>query len=674
MRYLHICTTLIVLCLFSQSVKGQYTREVAPFPVIDNRGSVPFPFLGGINFPKPLLVDFDHDTRVDLFVADSWGKLAYFRNIGSTAQPSWSPITDRFGRIDIGTWFTLCDIDNDTDFDLFCDNRFGGVTFWKNQSIGQTIDFARIDTAYGDSSLGGFQTGINNTCAFADIDSDGDPDFFFGGVGGNLVLYRNIGTAVSAKFILESELYDSVFAFPQGLAPRTNNPNHGFSAITYADIDTDGDQDLFFGDIYNLNIYLFSNLGTPLLSNLTWTTQNYLATPTAGFNHPTFSDLNGDGTLDMVVGVAQREDQYNLRYYTNTGTPQVAAFALTDSAIIHTLDFGSSPIPATGDLDGDGDMDLLVGAESGTMNYLQNTRNIFTPSFVLRTERFAGINAGYFTAPALCDLDADGDLDLLIGNLSGQIEYWRNVGNKLRFVPQLVTNKLANIKVDQIAIPCPVDLNGDALIDLVVGEWDFNGAANLRLYQNTGSASSPVFTLVTPMLLDSAGRDITIPRAVDWDRDGKTDLILGSRLPSAVWYRNLSATGQFPDSLTLVAQVDTIPGHTDGARLAFAFADFDGDGDTDYFTGEDDGGLNYYRHIGSCCVGMRGNIDQDPDNTVNAVDLLTLIDHLFLSRQPLNCPLASNVDASSDGGIDISDVTWLIAHLYIDLQPLPSCP
>lgn len=674
MRALHFVTMVVVVTAAFLSANAQYVHEISPFPVVDDRGTTPFPFLGGINFPKLFLADFDRDSLIDLFVADPWGKLAYYRNAGSAAQPYWTPVTDRFAGTDIGTWFTLCDIDDDTDFDLFCDNRLGGVEYWNNQSVGAGITFVLTDSVFGDTAAAGFQTGINNTGAFADIDNDNDFDFFFGGLGGNLVFYRNTGTPQAPVFAFITELYDSVVAFPQGAAPFFENPLHGFSNIGFADIDTDGDQDLFFGDIYNLNMYLFSNLGTSAVSQLKWTTQDYLASPTAGFNHPTFADLDADGDLDLVLGVAQGETRYNLRMYANLGTAQSASFIGVDSAIIHTLDFGTSAMPELGDLDGDGDLDLLVGAESGTLSYFQNAGTIFNSSLMLQTDRLAGISAGFSTAPAFGDLDGDGDLDLLVGNLSGQIQHWNNIGDRKSFVPQLVTNKLGNIKVDQLATPRVADLNDDSLPDLIVGEWDFNGFANMLLYQNTGTSQSPVFTLVTATLLKRAPRDMTIPRLVDWDGDGQLDILVGRRTPGAVVYRNTAPIGQFPDSMTLVQLADTLPGHNDGARLSYAFGDIDSDGDFDALIGEDDGGLNFYRHSGSCCIGYLGNVDGDTGGVVDISDLTVLIDGLFISLAPFACPVAANVDNSTDGIIDISDLTRLIDYLYISSSPLPPCP
>ncbi len=73
-----------------------------------------------------------------------------------------------------------------------------------------------------------------------------------------------------------------------------------------------------------------------------------------------------------------------------------------------------------------------------------------------------------------------------------------------------------------------------------------------------------------------------------------------------------------------------------------------------------------------CCVGSTGNVDDDPQQTVDMGDLTVLIDHLFISLEPVDCPAEANVDAT--GGVDMGDLTRLIDHLFIDLSPLPECP
>ncbi len=84
----------------------------------------------------------------------------------------------------------------------------------------------------------------------------------------------------------------------------------------------------------------------------------------------------------------------------------------------------------------------------------------------------------------------------------------------------------------------------------------------------------------------------------------------------------------------------------------------------------DQAGFNLY--IGDCCVGDRGNVDCSSDNLVDMGDLTVLIDHLFISLNPLCCEDEANVDET--GLVDMSDLTILIDHLFISLEPLPSCP
>ena len=72
--------------------------------------------------------------------------------------------------------------------------------------------------------------------------------------------------------------------------------------------------------------------------------------------------------------------------------------------------------------------------------------------------------------------------------------------------------------------------------------------------------------------------------------------------------------------------------------------------------------------IRNCASGAPGNIDCDPANDVDIADLSRLIDHLYLSQQPLCCSVEANTD--NEAGIDISDLTRLIDYLYISFAPL----
>lgn len=665
---------IIIIILLSSAVSSfaqdsSYEQLYNPFDIYDSTGLIDIPFTGGFNSPKPKLIDFDHDGLVDLFIGELSGKLVYYKNYGTPELPDWQPEIDWFGKIDIGTWYTFCDIDSDNDFDLFCDSRNGKVLFYQNESINDSVIFVLNDTSFGD-----FAAGNSNTPAFADLDNDNDFDFFYSNTSGYLDFYENIGDSVNYDFVLTSNSYDSVYAFPRTL--KSNQELHGFSSIAFVDINDDGDLDLFWGDIFNTNMYLFQNNGTVEVSNLEWATQDYLPAITFGFNHPSFADLDNDGDLDMIIGVANSADIDNLLLYRNIGSSSLAVWQLETNNLISTFDLSSNSVPTFGDLDGDNDFDLLVGNISGNITYYENIGTNKFPSFQFVTSEFEAIDVKLSSIPYLFDFDNDNDLDLFVGTGYGRIEYWENVGDKNNFSFQQVTNQLAGIKRDQLATPRLADLNNDSIVDLIVGEWDFNSHANVLLYEGSYQGDSLIFTLTNPTLLNLDIIEFTIPHLYDWDKDGKVDILLGKRTLGFDWYRNISDSGSFPDSTTFILQSDTLPGYEAGRSIQAAFADLDFDGDDDILLGEENGGLTYFMKTGTCCIGIRGNIDNSQDQSVDVSDVIYLVDYMFLNPagpEP-ECLIEADVDNSSY--IEIADLLILVDYVFfVPPGPAPlSCP
>ncbi len=74
------------------------------------------------------------------------------------------------------------------------------------------------------------------------------------------------------------------------------------------------------------------------------------------------------------------------------------------------------------------------------------------------------------------------------------------------------------------------------------------------------------------------------------------------------------------------------------------------------------------------CSGATGNLNCLDDTSVDIVDLVLLVDYLFLSFKQPCCPKEANVDASPDGSIDLADLTTLVNHLFGTGTPLPTCP
>ncbi len=137
--------------------------------------------------------------------------------------------------------------------------------------------------------------------------------------------------------------------------------------------------------------------------------------------------------------------------------------------------------------------------------------------------------------------------------------------------------------------------------------------------------------------------------------------------PETVWYIDEDGDGWGTDDSTIVGcdqQLEFVLDHPDNCPSVF---------NPGYPEQED----NDRDGIGNvcCCTGPTlGNVDASPDNLVTMGDLTVLIDHLFISLDPLNCPEEGNVDLSVDGLVTMGDLTILIDHLFISLTPLPPCP
>lgn len=660
---------LLLICLgWTAEPYAQYEREISPFPVTDSAGILLNPFLGGINSPKPALVDFDGDGLLDLFFADGRGKVTHYKNVGTSQIPEWSIMTERFGGLDAGSWFLLRDIDADGDIDLFCDGRNSFTAYYENNASGDIPEFTFVT-----DSFAGFQTGFNNTPALEDIDADGDYDFFFGNQSGGLDFYRNIGDATAPEFMLESTFYDSVLAFP-GSGPglgRGEDVKHGFSALSFADVDNDNDLDLFYGDIFNTSSYFFENLGDSADSDLTWLSETFLPFGTNAFNHAAFGDLDGDGDNDMIVGAANAEDIDNLIYLRNEyteGAQILELFIVEEYNFITQLDVGSNASPEFADLDADGDLDLLIGGLSGRISHYENTGSPNAPVFEFRTSKFENILVGQAAVPILVDWDNDTDLDLLVGMGwdrivgGGGIAYYENVRDTLEMSlvdRGFLADDQGLIKVNSWAVPQVADLNGDHKLDLMLGEWHFSSFANLRIYKNIGTPSVPLLTLEVDRALESKYNQYTLPNLYDWNGDGQLDLLLsGDRFGSTV-YRNISGPNAFPDVVTLLKTPALPPGFEDGERLSYAFVDIDGDGDDDLFVGEEDGGLNFYRHTDVAFT--RGDLDGSPG--ITAADIIYLINFLLLNG-PAPQPLYLAADVDCSGSLDIVDAIHLLMYQY----------
>jgi hypothetical protein len=270
------------------------------------------------------------------------------------------------------------------------------------------------------------------------------------------------------------------------------------------------------------------------------------------------------------------------------------------------IDVGNGSAPTLADIDGDGDLDALIGAEDGTLYYYQNTGSSTAPVYTAQTgtaNPFNGIDVGRASTPTFADLDGDGDLDALIGRIDGNLYYYQNTGSRTAPVYTAQTgtaNPFNGIDVGNASTSTLADLDGDGDLDAISGEfW-----GTLKYYQNTGSRTAPVYIEQTGTANPFNGIDVgfySIPTLADIDGDGDLDAIIGEQNGTLKYYQN-TGSSTAPVYTEQTGTANPFNGIDIGLNNAPTFADIDGDGDLDAIIGEWEGTLKYYKNTSSSTV------------------------------------------------------------------------
>lgn len=572
----------------SAAMSQTYERIADPFSVVDGQ-PIPNAFSGGTYIPKADLIDIDADGDVDVFVTQVDGRLTLFRNAGTGSSPDFQWETDSFENLFVGQWSRFADLDDDGDYDLLVNRPGSRVGYFANIGSASSPMFSWVTDELLDAFGAPILSEDPSVPFLADIDGDGDLDFFTGRSLGTVALYTNSGSPASHEFTFTTDVFEDIVIVTPGLRRL-----HGASSIAFEDIDNDLDLDLFWGDFFSSGLYYLENLGTPFdpdIPDTTTSTYPRRELLTSGFNAPLFSDLDGDMDSDLLIGVLYRDvDLDNFWYYRNDGSRDSAHFLLATKNFIHQIDVGRQSRPITVDIDADGDEDLFMGSYDGRLLFYRNTGTSSSAVFVRDTTLTIPVNADEFiAAPAFADLDGDGDFDIVIGFFTGRMAFFENTGTPAAPTFSLVTSHLGTIDVGNNAAPCFGDLDNDGDLDLMTGRSD----GLLRVYRNIGSATSlmlhPDSILVT-MGGTSIGQE-SVPQCFDRDGDGDLDIVAGNKEGILVLLEN-TGTAAFPKFGPALPAFDGVRTTLNAAPW---FTDADGDGDLDLFLGNIKGGLEYYR-------------------------------------------------------------------------------
>ena len=248
---------------------------------------------------------------------------------------------------------------------------------------------------------------------------------------------------------------------------------------------------------------------------------------------PALADIDNDGDLDIFIG---QQGLNQMKYYENTGTASVPVFEEKIDAENPLDVYGNNNgcnAPTLVDIDTDGDLDAFVGIWANTIKYYENTGDKNTPDFVARAGEDNPLdlvsmpdNCVY---PAFMDMDADNDLDAIVSDKVGNISYFENTGTSVApvFTENTTDNPLSDLGYSSRIKIVFHDVDGDGLHDAVISN-DLDNSVSV--YENTGSLQSPVFSLVSPEnnpFSEVVGLNGAAPQLGDLNNDGHVELVLG---------------------------------------------------------------------------------------------------------------------------------------------------
>lgn len=501
--------------LFAQ---GKHRVEgYLPFEV--NGKQLSNPFTGGFNAPIFSEFDVNNDGRTDIVVFDrSDGKiLVYLRNKtngGLTYSGRYEKVFPKTQ--DNKSYLTFRDLHNTGKPALIRDGLYGSL-YLHNNKTNPADSFPMWDTALfmesrnrnpetSDLKYNPIDFTVTDLPSWADIDGDGDLDYvvydnFYRQFNLHLNYYKcdtlqlmEFGFGVFRESLTYNEVTLGTAYHREVLQPRGRHVG-GATSLLF-DNDEDGDMDM-------------------LISNL-------------GYNNLIF----------LKNGKKETGYQYDTMIYWDSIYPRNS---------IRGTDF-ELPACYFVDMDGDGIRDLVVSPY--TISNTKSTNNVWMyknsgknnkPEFTLDRKDYLvdeTVDLGGYTAPAFCDLDNDGDMDLVVASdgdfyqtkgLKDRLYLFRNTGTSTEPYFKLENSDWLSITAKNMSMVVPhfMDVDGDGDKDLLLG----NRTGMITLYKNIADAGNPAnYMLADTNILSerpNAYGEYSAPAAYDYNNDGLMDLLVG---------------------------------------------------------------------------------------------------------------------------------------------------